>query len=78
MTTLNDIDILRAIAEHMQERYDRACRRIAALVIGGRNLADDRHLKLKYYLEYCRESAERTRMDLENAIEVQALAASVG
>lgn len=36
MTTLNDICILKRVAEKAAEKYNRRCRRIVALLKGGR------------------------------------------
>lgn len=77
MTTLNDIDILRKVYEHSLEAYSRTCRRVTALVLAGRDLTDERHHRMRDYVEFRRDCVTHTRRDLENAIEVQAMAASV-
>ena len=77
MTTLDDIDFLRKVHETSLENYSRACRRATALALGGRDLTDHAHRKLRDYLELLRRCEARTRADLESAIEAQAMAASV-
>lgn len=77
MTTLNDIDFLRKVYETSLENYSRACRRATALALGGRDLNDYAHRKLRDYIEIRRRCAELTRADLERVIEEQAMAASV-
>lgn len=43
MTTLNDVNLLRIIAEKAAERYNRRCRRLVALYRSGRKVdAQDR------------------------------------
>jgi hypothetical protein len=76
-TQLKDIEFLRKVHETSLENYSRACRRATALALGGRDLTDHAHRKLRDYLELLRRCAERTRSDLETAIEMQAIAASV-
>jgi hypothetical protein len=76
-TQLKDIEFLRKVHETSMENYSRACRRATALALGGRDLTDHAHRKLRDYLELLRRCAERTRADLETAIEMQAMAASV-
>lgn len=74
MTTLNDIDILRKAADEAEERYNRRCRRLVALYTAGRKV-DDHVILLR--TDERRIGYELTRRDLENAIEFQAMAASV-
>lgn len=77
MTTLDDIEFLRKVHETALENYSRACRRATALALGGRDLTDHKHRKMRDYLELLRRCEARTRADLESAIETQAMAASV-
>lgn len=74
MTTLKDIDILRKAADEAEERYNRRCRRLVALYMAGRKVED--HIILLRTDER-RLGFESTRRDLENVIEIQAMAASI-
>ena len=74
MTTLKDIDILRKAADESEERYNRRCRRLVALYMAGRKVED--HIILLRTDER-RLGFESTRRDLENVIEIQAMAASM-
>ena len=74
MTTLKDIDILRKAADEAEERYNRRCRRLVALYMAGRKVED--HIILLRTDER-RLGFESTRRDLENVIEIQAMAASM-
>lgn len=74
MTTLKDIDILRKAADEAEERYNRRCRRLVALYMAGRKV-DDHIILLRTYER--RLGFESTRRDLENVIEIQAMAASM-
>ena len=73
MTTLNDVNLLRKIADHAAERYNRRCRRLVALYRAGRKV-NSRHWDNTDFMKMMMES---TRQDLEMVIENQALAASV-
>ena len=74
MTTLKDIDILRKAADEAEERYNRRCRRLVALYMAGRKVED--HIILLRTDER-RLGFESTRRDLENVIEIQAMADSM-
>ena len=74
MTTLKDIDILRKAADEAEERYNRRCRRLVSLYMAGRKVTD--HIILLRTDER-RLGFESTRRDLENVIEIQAMAASM-
>lgn len=77
MTTLIDIDILRKVYEQTLERYNRTCRRVTALAMGGRCITDYKHRYIHDYVTNCKLAVDYVRRDLENAIERQAMAASV-
>lgn len=68
MTTLNDVNLLRIIAEKAAERYNRRCRRLVALYRAGRKV-DARYWD---YTDCMRLMAESTARDLETVIEQQA------
>ena len=74
MTTIKDIWILQATADKMTERYNRRCRRIVALLKGGR--------KVEHYnwdnTDCMRLAMESARRDLDAVMTAQAMAASVG
>ena len=72
MTTLNDVNLLRIIAEKAAERYNRRCRRLVALYRSGRKV-DARHWD---YTDCMRLMAESTARDLDTVIEMQAMVAS--
>ena len=74
MTTLKDIDILRKAADEAEERYNRRCRRLVSLYMAGRKV-DDHIILLR--TDERRLGFESTRRDLENVIEIQAMAASM-
>lgn len=74
MTTLNDVAILRKVADEAAERYNRRCRRLVALYMAGRKVTD--HIILLRTDER-RLGFESTRHDLEKVIEFQAMVASV-
>lgn len=69
MTTLNDVNLLRIIAEKAAERYNRRCRRLVALYRAGRKV-DARHWD---YTDCMRLQMESTANDLETVIEQQAM-----
>lgn len=73
MTTLNDIHLLRIVADKAAEKYNRRCRRLVALYRAGRKVK----AKSWDYTDCMRLMAESTARDLETAIEQQAMAASV-
>lgn len=73
MTTLEDIDFLRRVAELQTKRRDRRARRLLTLYIGGRRPSEQ--LLINYSI-LC-ECVTRCYRDLDDAIEVQAMAASV-
>lgn len=73
MTTLEDIDFLRRVAELQNKRRDRRARRLLALYIGGRRPSE---VLLINYSILC-ECVTRCYRDLDSAIETQAMAASV-
>lgn len=68
MTTLNDVNLLRIIAEKAAERYNRRCRRLVALYRAGRKV--DAHNW--DYTDCMRLMAESTALDLDMVIEQQA------
>lgn len=72
MTKLNDINLLRIIAEKAAERYNRRCRRLVALYRAGRKVYA-RHWD---YTDCMRLMAESTARDLETVIEQQAMVAA--
>lgn len=72
MTTLNDVNLLRIIAEKAAERYNRRCRRLVALYRAGRKV-DARHWD---YTDCMRLQMESTAEDLETVIEQQAMVAA--
>lgn len=72
MTTLNDVNLLRIIADKAAEKYNRRCRRLEALYRAGRNV-DARHWD---YTECMRLMAESTARDLDMVIEQQAMVAA--
>lgn len=72
MTTLNDVNLLRIIAEKAAERYNRRCRRLVALYRAGRKV-DSRHWD---YTDCMRLMMESTARDLETVIEQQAMVAA--
>ena len=72
MTTLNDVNLLRIIAEKAAEKYNRRCRRLVALYRAGRKV-DSHHWD---YTDCMRLQMESTAKDLENEIVMQAQIAS--
>jgi hypothetical protein len=68
MTTLNDVNLLRIIAEKSAERYNRRCRRLVALYRAGRKV-DAHHWD---YTDCMRLQMESTARDLDMVIEQQA------
>ena len=72
MTTLNDVNLLRIIAEKAAERYNRRCRRLVALYRAGRKV-NSRHWD---YTDCMRLMAEPPARDLEMVIEQQAMVAA--
>ena len=68
MTTLNDVNLLRIIAEKAAERYNRRCRRLVALYRAGRNV-DAHHWD---YTDFMRMMMESTAKDLDMVITQQA------
>ena len=66
--TLNDVNLLRLIAEKAAERYNRRCRRLVALYRAGRKV-DARHWD---YSDCMRLQMESTARDLDMVIEQQA------
>lgn len=68
MTTLNDICIIKRVAEKAAEKYNRRCRRLVALYRAGRKV-DSRHWD---YTDCMRLMAESTARDLDMVIEQQA------
>lgn len=72
MTTLNDICILRRIADKAAEKYNRRCRRLVALYRAGRKV-DAHHWD---YTDCMRLMAESTARDLDMVIEQQAMVAA--
>lgn len=73
MTTLNDIHLLRIVADKAAEKYNRRCRRLVALYRAGRKV-DSRHWDFTDCMRLAMESAQK---DLEDVITQQAMAASV-
>lgn len=73
MTTLNDIHLLRIVADKAAEKYNRRCRRLVALYRAGRKV-DSRHWD---FTDIMRLQMESTAKDLDMVIEQQAMAASV-
>lgn len=72
MTTLNDVNLLRIIAEKAAERYNRRCRRLVALYRAGRKV-DAHHWD---YTDCMRLQMESTARDLDMVIEQQAMVAA--
>ena len=72
MTTLNDVNLLRIIAEKAAERYNRRCRRLVALYRAGRKV-DARHWD---YPDCMRLQMESTAKDLDMVITQQAMVAA--
>lgn len=68
MTTLNDICILRIVADKAAEKYNRRCRRLVALYRAGRKVA----AKSWDNTDCMRLMAESTARDLDMVIEQQA------
>lgn len=68
MTTLNDVNLLRIIAEKAAERYNRRCRRLVALYRAGRKV-NSRHWDNTDFMKMMMES---TAKDLDMVIEQQA------
>jgi hypothetical protein len=68
MTTLNDVNLLRIIAEKAAEKYNRRCRRLVALYRAGRKV-DAHHWD---YTDCMRLQMESTARDLDMVIEQQA------
>jgi hypothetical protein len=68
MTTLNDIHLMRIIADKAAERYNRRCRRLVALYRAGRKV-DARHWD---YTDCMRLQMESAAKDLDMVIEQQA------
>lgn len=68
MTTLNDVNLLRIIAEKAAERYNRRCRRLVALYRAGRKV-NARHWD---YTDCMRMMMESTAKDLDMVITQQA------
>ena len=68
MTTLNDVNLLRIIAEKAAEKYNRRCRRLVALYRAGRKV-DSRHWD---YTDCMRLMMESTAKDLDMVITQQA------
>lgn len=68
MTTLNDVNLLRIIAEKAAERYNRRCRRLVALYRAGRKV-DSRHWD---YTDFMRMMMESTAKDLDMVFTQQA------
>ena len=68
MTSLNDVNLLRIIAEKAAERYNRRCRRLVALYRAGRKV-DARYWD---YTDCMRLMMESTARDLYMVIEQQA------
>lgn len=73
MTTLNDIHLLRIVADKAAEKYNRRCRRLVALYRAGRKA----EAKSWDYTDCMRLSMESAQKDLEDVITQQAMAASV-
>ena len=72
MTTLNDVNWLRIIADKAAERYNLRCRRLVALYRAERKV-DARHWD---YTDCMRLQMESTAKDLETVIEQQAMVAA--
>lgn len=72
MTTLNDVNLLRIIADKAADKYNRRCRRLVALYRAGRKVDS----KSWDYTDCMRLMAESTARDLEMVIEQQAMVAS--
>ena len=68
MTTLNDIHLLRIIAEKAAEKYNRRCRRLVALYRAGRRV----DLRNWDYTDCMRMMMESTAKDLDMVITQQA------
>ena len=68
MTTLNDVNLLRIIAEKAAERYNRRCRRLVSLYRAGRKV-DSRNWD---YTDCMRLQMESTAKDLDMVITQQA------
>lgn len=68
MTTLNDVNLLRIIAEKAAERYNRRCRRLVALYRAGRKV----DAKSWDYTDCMRMMMESTAKDLDMVITQQA------
>lgn len=73
MTTLNDIHLLRIVADKAAEKYNRRCRRLVALYRAGRKV----EAKSWDYTDCMRLSMESAQKDLEDVITQQSMAASV-
>lgn len=73
MTTLNDIHLLRIVADKAAEKYNRRCRRLVALYRAGRKVGAH-HWD---FTDCMRLQMESTAKDLETVIEQQAMVASV-
>ena len=72
MTTLNDVNLLRIIAEKAAERYNRRCRLLVSLYRSGRKV--DAHNW--DYTDCMRLMMDSTARDLETVIEQQAMVAA--
>lgn len=72
MTTIKDIWILQATADKMAERYNRRCRRIVALLKGGRKPAS----RSWDYTDCMRLAMESAQNDLDIVMTQKAMAAS--
>lgn len=69
MNILKNVEFLRKVHASMLETYNRECRRVAALVTGGRDLSDERHHKLRDFIEDWRLAVEHSKRNLDSAIE---------